>query len=120
MLSLRVCRDAFAAGACAKRVKGQRHSRRAPLACRLPSHSCVSQKNVEIVIGRLATDEALRAEFIRDPLGTLRQLAETGIQLNTGEIDALLSTPADQLNAMADWVHPRLQKAHLKRDHDEP
>jgi hypothetical protein len=80
----------------------------------------VSQKSVEIVIGRLATDEALRSEFIRDPRGTLRQLAEAGLELNAGEIDALLSTPADQLNAMADWVHPRLQKAHLMRDQDEP
>jgi hypothetical protein len=80
----------------------------------------VSHKSVEIVIGRLATDEALRAAFIRDPRGTLRQLGEIGLELNPAEIDALLSTPADLLDALANLVHPRLQKAHLKKGHDEP
>jgi hypothetical protein len=79
----------------------------------------VSQKSVEIVIGRLVTDEALRARFLRDPWATLRQLGEAGLELNPGEVDALLAMQSDFLNALADWVHPRLQKAVLKDDPDE-
>jgi hypothetical protein len=101
-------------------MNGQRRWHRVPLACGLPCHERVTQKSVEIVIGRLATDEALRAAFIRDPRGTLRQLGEPGLELSPVEIDALASTPLDLLDALAKWVHPRLQKAHLKRRHDEP
>ena len=35
----------------------------------------MSQKCVELIFGRLATDEELRREFRRDPLGTLGKLA---------------------------------------------
>ena len=86
------------------------------MACHLRSLLRVSQKNVEIVIGRLATDEALRARFLRAPWATLRQLAETGLELNPGEIDALLAMRPEFLDTLADWVHPRLQKAVLKKD----
>jgi hypothetical protein len=80
----------------------------------------MTQKSVEIVIGRLATDEALRAAFIRDPRRTLRQLDEAGLELSPVEIDALLSTPVDLFDALANLVHPRLQKAHLRRGHEQP
>ena len=41
----------------------------------------MSQKCVEIVIGGLATDEALRARFFADPSATLEQLREAGFEL---------------------------------------
>jgi len=106
-------------GDCCARTRPTRvQTTRLPLACHLRSLGSVSQKNVEIVIGRLATDEALRARFLRDPWGTLRQLGEAGLELNPGEIDALLSLTPDFLKAIGDWVHPRLQKALLKDELD--
>jgi len=57
----------------------------------------MSQKSVEIVIGKLATDEALRRRFARNPTATLRELGETGIELNSVEISALLEIPAGLL-----------------------
>jgi hypothetical protein len=80
----------------------------------------MSQKNVEIIIGRLATDETLRARFIADPAGTLRSLSEAGLDLNPTEVDALLRTPNAFWGVMGRWVHPRLQKAALKGDCHEP
>ena len=80
----------------------------------------MSQKNVEIVIGKLATDEALRTQFTRDPTATLRQLGEAGLELSSGEMKALLEMPAALLNVLASWVHPRLQKVAFKKDQQAP
>jgi hypothetical protein len=76
----------------------------------LASRDGMRQKSVEIVIGRLATDEALRTRFSRDPQSTLRGLHEAGLELNPGEFEALLQMPAELLDSLAGWVHPRLQK----------
>jgi hypothetical protein len=80
----------------------------------------MSQKSVEIVIGRLATDEALRVRFLRDPRLTLRGLRESGLELNGGEIEALLEMPPVFLKALAIWVHPRLQKIAFEGEPHEP
>ena len=74
----------------------------------------MSQKCVEIVIGRLATDEALRARFFADPKSTLEQLREAGFELTPGEIEALRETPVGLWALVAAWVHPRLQKIALQ------
>jgi len=79
----------------------------------------MSQKSVEIVIGRLATDETLRARFMTDPARTLRDLRQAGLDLNTLEFEALLEMPSESWPLMAAWVHPRLQKIALNEDcHD--
>ena len=80
----------------------------------------MSHRSVEIVIGRLATDETLRARFMADAVGTLRQLREGGLDLNLAEIHALLEMPDEAWAVMASWVHPRLQKIALKGDGREP
>src|SRR5262249_3335822 len=80
----------------------------------------MSQKCVEVVIGRLATDEGLRARFSSNPEATLRQLAESGIDLNSAESEALLEMPMALLDLLAIWVHPRLQKIALKGDRHDP
>ena len=86
------------------------------MACALRGVSSMSQKSVEIVIGRLATDETLRARFLADGADTLRALRECGYDLNMAEIEALLEMPSDAWAVMASWVHPRLQKIALKGD----
>jgi hypothetical protein len=80
----------------------------------------MSQKNVEIVIGRLATDETLRARFLADPGGTLRSLREGGLDLNPVEVEALLEMPTGAWRAMAARIHPRLQKIAWNEDGPEP
>jgi hypothetical protein len=80
----------------------------------------MSQKCVEIVIGRLVTDETLRTRFLADPEGTLLSLRDAGLDLNPVEIEALLQMPAGAWDAMAGWIHPRLQKIALRGDRHEP
>src|SRR5262245_26701272 len=90
------------------------------VARRLPGSYGMSQKSVEIVIGRLATDEVLRGQFVRDPKATLRQLRDSGLDLNPGETEALLDMPVAFLRIVAEWVHPRLQKVALSADDRDP
>lgn len=84
------------------------------MALRLPSLNGMSQKSVEIVIGRLATDEALRARFSGDPRATLLHLQNSGLDLTPSETEALCGTPIALWSIIATWVHPRLQKIALK------
>ena len=83
------------------------------MACPLPNTTGMSQKCVEVVIGRLATDETLRARFVADPAAMLHSMREAGVDLNLAEIEALIEMPAESWAAIAGWVHPRLQKIAL-------
>ncbi len=74
----------------------------------------MAQRSVEIMIGRLITDEALRAAFLRDPGGLLSSFADEGHPLTSVEIAALRATPADLWQRTADAIDPRLQKADLE------
>ena len=74
----------------------------------------MSQKSVEIVIGRLATDEALRAHFSRRPEVDPAASPRAGLELTAGETEALLRTPVALWAFIATCVHPRLQKVALK------
>ena len=74
----------------------------------------MSQKCVEMIFGRLATDEELRQEFRRDPLGTLGKLAACGVELTKAERDALLGTNGALFERLAETIDPRLQKASLR------
>jgi hypothetical protein len=80
----------------------------------------MSQRSVEIVIGRLATDEGLRARFSADPGQTLRDLRDSGLELSVAETRALLEMPRESWAKMASWVHPRLQKVVLKGSRHKP
>lgn len=80
----------------------------------------MSQKCVEVIFGRLATDEELRQEFRRDPLGTLAKLAACGVELTTAERDALLATNGTLFERLAETIDPRLQKASLRPNDDGP
>jgi hypothetical protein len=74
----------------------------------------MSQKTVQLVIGRLVTDEELRARFVERPRETLTELREQGFELTEDEIDALARSDAKMWPAMARRIHPRLQRCSLR------
>ena len=72
------------------------------------------QRSIEILIGRLVTDEDFRRAFQDDPTGTLEAAAEWGLALSPLEIRALLATDHSLWDRVANEVDDRLQKASLK------
>ena len=80
----------------------------------------MSQKCVEVIFGKLATDEELRRRFQADPLGTLGQLAEHGFELTRAECEALAATRSDLFTRLSEAIYPRLQKASLRPDPPVP
>jgi hypothetical protein len=74
----------------------------------------VSHRHVEVVIGRLVTDEEFRRRFVESPTLWLNELAEAGLELSAAELTALRQTRADAWMGLADALDPRLQKASLK------
>lgn len=74
----------------------------------------MTQRNVEIVIGRLLTDEEFRQVFLDDAERALRGLVDRGIDLNQSEIAALLAIDLKLWRRAANQIDPRLQKAQLK------
>jgi hypothetical protein len=71
----------------------------------------VAHRNVETVLGRLATDPKLRRGFLEDPLGTLKVLCDEGLELSAIEFEALASTDAASIRSFADAIDPRIRKA---------
>jgi hypothetical protein len=74
----------------------------------------MSQKTVQLVIGRLLTDEDLRVSFVERPVDTLTELREQGFELTGDEIDALAQTDARTWSLLASRIHPRLQRCSLR------
>ena len=74
----------------------------------------MAQRFIEMLIGRLITDEQFRSEFVVDPEATLTDLCDHGLQLSRTEISALLNTDPTLWARIADAIDPRLQKASLK------
>jgi len=73
----------------------------------------VTQKSVEILIGKLASDEELRDRFRRDRRAAIGQLQSEGLELTTLEVESLVAADADAFDRLADALDPRLQKASL-------
>jgi hypothetical protein len=76
----------------------------------------MSQRNVERLIGRLATDEDLRRQFCRAPFETLAALSEQGWELTRGEIDALVEVDWQLWARLAAKLPSRLQRCSLRSD----
>jgi Ribosomally synthesized peptide prototyped by Frankia Franean1_4349. len=71
----------------------------------------MTHRNVETLIGRLATDPGLRRRFAEDPDGTLQELRDEGFELTRVELEALASTDADALRSFADTLDRRIRRA---------
>lgn len=80
----------------------------------------MSQKCVEMIFGKLATDEDLRRRFQADPIGTLGVLAERGFELTRAECEALAATRTDLFTRLSEAIDPRLQKVSLRSDPPAP
>lgn len=81
----------------------------------------MAQRSIEILIGRLMTDEAFRFAFRRDAMTALAEFTESGYELTPVEIAALCATPAGIWEQVATYVDPRLQKVSLRgRPEEEP
>ena len=75
----------------------------------------MTQRSIEIIIGRLMTDEEFRERFQQAPLEALQVFMERwGADLSHAEIAALLAMDTDFWERVAEEVDPRLQKANLK------
>jgi len=73
----------------------------------------MSHRGVEIVLGRLATDEALRKRFRQAPALVLKELMALGIELSSVEFGTLESLDPSAVHRFAQALDPRLQKASL-------
>lgn len=73
----------------------------------------MAQRIIEMLIGRLITDEQFRSEFLEDPENTLLRLRDRGLELSKTEIAALVNTDCTLWGRTADRIDPRLQKASL-------
>jgi len=74
----------------------------------------MSQKTVQLVIGRLVTDEELRVRFAERPLQTVTERREQDFELTGDEIDALVRSDPNVWLSMARRIHPRLQRCSLR------
>src|SRR5881296_2065377 len=75
----------------------------------------MTHQSVEILIGKLVTDEELREAFQQNPHGVLMWLLRQGLQLSRLEIEALRSIKPSDLSGLAEMIDRRLQKASLRR-----
>lgn len=76
----------------------------------------VSQRVIEMLIGRLVTDEDFREAFLQAPERTLLDLREHGTELSRTEIAALVATDAALWARTALAIDVRLRKASLKNE----
>jgi hypothetical protein len=70
----------------------------------------VAQRSIELLIGRLLTDEAFRSAFRTNAMTALAGFVDSGYELTRLEIDALRATPVDLWDRAAEQIDPRLQK----------
>ena len=75
-------------------------------------------KNVEVLIGRLATDPELQRRFVEQPIAVL---CEQRLELTEVEIAALSATDPEAFRAFTAALDPRIRKAaRLAMELDTP
>ena len=73
----------------------------------------MTQRTVEVVLGKLATDEDVRGRFRKEPRTTVAKLVGPEDSLTPVEEDALSSLDPDVLDRFADTIDPRIQKIRI-------
>jgi hypothetical protein len=73
----------------------------------------MSQRNVELFMGRLLTDAELRRRFAHAPLEIVSEFCEQGWELNPGERDALAQLDMRLWCQAAASLPSRLQRCSL-------
>jgi hypothetical protein len=73
-------------------------------------------RSIEILIGKLITDEEFRRSFMRDPHAALARASGHGLEVSTTETLALIATDRGLWERVANQVDARLQKASLSND----
>lgn len=76
----------------------------------------MSQRNVEMVVGRLVTDEGFRRRFAAAPRTTIQELIEGGLDLNPCESRALSALDANWIERFAQEIDPCIQKIEIEGD----
>lgn len=76
----------------------------------------MSQKTVQLIVGRLLTDEEFRVEFLRHPQATLTTMSDQGFELTSKEIEALVRTDPTLWTDAAARIDPQLQRASFRRE----
>jgi hypothetical protein len=76
----------------------------------------MAHRVVEMLIGRLLTDEGFRRDFLREPQAVLRDLRDRGLELTQTEMSALARTDPAVWTMAADGLDRRLQKAGVRDD----
>jgi hypothetical protein len=71
----------------------------------------VTQRSIEMVVGRLVTDEEFRESYLRNPPRMLTDLLERGLHLTHAEISALIATDPQLWRTTANEIDSRLRKA---------
>ena len=79
----------------------------------------MSQKTVERIIGKLATDEGARQLFRASPGEVSTALAPDPDSLTPVEREALSAVDPDLLDRFADTLDPRLQRVSIPAPEDE-
>jgi hypothetical protein len=75
----------------------------------------MSQRNVELVVGKLATDEDFRRRFAVSPEAALAEAAAAGLELTSVEQRALIDLEMDACERFANCLDPRIQKIGRSR-----
>jgi hypothetical protein len=76
----------------------------------------MTQRSVETLIGRLATDPELRRRFVHDPVRVLHELRDQGFELSAVELDALAATDAGAVRSFANALDRRIRRAEISTE----
>jgi hypothetical protein len=73
----------------------------------------MAQRNVEIAVGKLVTDEDARRSLRESPAGFVDSLKASGLAFSAAEEAALLSVDPRACERFARTLDPRIQKISL-------
>jgi len=76
----------------------------------------MSLKTVQLIVGRLVTDEDYRLKFLSDPINALTTLRDQGVELTSAEIDALIRTDQTLWSDAAARIDRDLQRSSWLAD----